>query len=536
MWKISNLKVGIDEDSEQTLRQVLCKKLKIADKHIASMQIVKKAIDARKKDQISFNYTVHLTLTSTRSLKGKSDVLWVEDEHFDYPSVEHAPSKRPVVVGFGPAGIMAAYVLAKAGACPVVYERGGSVEERIHSIDAFWKEGLLDPESNVQFGEGGAGTFSDGKLTARSKDIKALAFLEALVEAGAPKEILYEAHPHIGTDQLRGVVVNMRKSIEAMGGTIHFNTRVDDFWIEDDVCRGVIIAKQHIEASGVILAIGHSAHDTFETLYAKQVAMEPKPFAVGVRVEHLQTTIDEGQYGALASHPALKSAEYRMTHTASNGRGVYTFCMCPGGYVVASSSLPDTIVTNGMSEYARDGANANAAVLVQVGPKDFGDHPLAGLRYQRSLEQAAFVAGGGAYRAPAQRVVDYLAKQPSTTLGKVVPTYSLGVHLTNLHPLFSKDINQALEEGLVAFGKQLPGYLNEDALMTGVETRSSCPLRITRYNTNCQAIGVKCLYPSGEGAGYAGGIVSAGVDGIRCALALVQQLKGELNYENIERA
>ncbi|MGL5978593.1 MAG: NAD(P)/FAD-dependent oxidoreductase [Erysipelotrichaceae bacterium] len=529
MWKVSNIKIELQADTEAKLQQEVAKKLGCKPQELLELKIVKKSIDARKKPEIYFNYTVHVA--TKRQGKPKKDVSFIEEKPYQFPIPQSKPEHPPIVVGFGPAGMMAALMLAQQGMCPIVFERGGDVSDRVSAIDEFWNHGILDPECNVQFGEGGAGTFSDGKLTARSKDEKAVRMLEELVKAGAPKEILYEAHPHIGTDRLRDVVVNIRKTILALGGKICFRSRVDALLIEDGEVRGVDVNGVAHRSCGVILAIGHSAHDTFTWLHESGIDMEAKPFAVGLRVEQFQTHIDRIQYGEHANHPALKSAEYRMVHTASNGRGVYSFCMCPGGYVVASASSEHSVVTNGMSEYARDGENANAALLVQVSPKDFGHHPLDGMRYQQALERHAFLLGGSNYKAPAQRVVDFIANKASTQFGQLCPTYSNGVLLTNLQPLFSDELNQALVEGLQGFDKQMPGFINEDAILTGVETRSSSPLRINRLNGNLFSSSVKYLYPCGEGAGYAGGIVSAGVDGIRCAAALVFALEGEIEDE-----
>lgn len=525
MFKVSNIKVSIDGNQEEGVKKALLKKLGIPALELKKIEIIKKAIDARKKEDIVFNYTVYAVVKNQKNVKKHQDISKVVVKSYQLPNV--TPSIiPPIIVGFGPAGMMAALALAKQGCRPLVFERGGSVDERVKAIDEFWLEGTLNEECNVQFGEGGAGTFSDGKLTARSKDEKAVWMLKELVEAGAPEAILYDAHPHIGTDVLRRVVKNIRNKIIALGGMIHFNTKVDGLWLEDGVCKGVLVNEVKWEGDAVILAIGHSAHDTFEALHAQAIAMEAKPFAVGVRVEHLQTMIDASQYGEYANHPALKSAEYRLVHNTSSGRGVYTFCMCPGGYVVPSSAQKNSVVTNGMSEFARNSKNANAAILVQVSPADFGNHPLDGVHYQRELEHKAFLLGGGNYKAPAQRIKDFLNNEPSTSLGKVQPSYALGVTLTNLQTLFSSNLVEALKEGIYGFEKQLPGFINEDAVLTGVETRSSSPLRINR-NDQFVSNNVLCLYPCGEGAGYAGGIVSAGVDGLRCAHAYLEYCQGK---------
>lgn len=522
MFKVANIKIRIEDEQDEVIKKIICKKMSISPLEIKQVEIIKKAIDARKKDQIVFNYTVHVDVKNQKKVKVGNDVQKVIVKKFNLPNkIENVQS--PIIVGFGPAGLMASLALSLQGYKPIVFERGSAVEKRITDIDNFWNHGILNEESNVQFGEGGAGTFSDGKLTARSKDEKAIWMLEQLVEAGAPQEILYDAHPHIGTDVLRSVVVNLRNKIISLGGQVHFDTKVESLIIEENTCKGVVVNNKEVRSDAVILAVGHSSHDTFINLHQQQVAMEAKPFAIGVRVEHLQSFVDSCQYGSFKGHKDLKSAEYRMVHTSSSGRGVYTFCMCPGGYVVASSSSKDSVVTNGMSEYSRNQNNANAAILVQVSPVDFGQHPLDGMYYQQNLEKRAFLMGGSDYKAPVQRVVDFIANKESTMLGKVIPSYSIGTKLANLQELFSPEIALSLKEGLEGFERQMPGYCSEDAILTAVETRSSSPLRMNRDET-FQSVNIKSLYPCGEGAGYAGGIVSAGVDGIRCAIAISTNL------------
>ncbi|MCL1948782.1 MAG: hypothetical protein FWF59_03520, partial [Turicibacter sp.] len=431
---------------------------------------------------------------------------------------------RPVVIGFGPAGMFASLLLAQKGYRPIVLERGEAVDERVKSIDDFWLNGNLHANSNVQFGEGGAGTFSDGKLTTRVKDLRGRKVLEEFVAAGAPEDILYMAHPHVGTDLLRGIVKNMREEIIRLGGDIRFNAQVKDFVIEDGKLVGVKVGSELIETNHAILAIGHSARDTFTKLHERAVDMTAKPFAVGVRIEHPQAIINQAQFKEFATHPALGAAEYRLTHKAANGRGVYTFCMCPGGLVVPSSSEKGRLVTNGMSEHARDQENANSGLLVTVGPADFGsDHPLAGVEFQRRLEEKAFGMGGSNYVAPAQLVGDFLKGQASKKIGSVKPSYALGVKMTNFNRLFEPELIEAMKEALKAFNNKLRGFSMDDAIMTGVESRSSSPVRIERSSETFQSPTAAGLYPSGEGAGFAGGIVSAGIDGLKCAQAIIEE-------------
>lgn len=532
MIRVSQIKIDI-EKSKDKLKPLVSKKLKVSTDNMLDFTIFKESIDARR-GTITFVYTIDVTVPNEDAILSKKipNVTKTPDLTYKMPPVlEQPPTERPVVIGFGPAGMFAALLLAQCGYNPIVLERGGSVEERVHAIDQFWKDGILDPESNVQFGEGGAGTFSDGKLTTRVKDLRGRKVLKELVHAGSPKEILYMAHPHVGTDLLRDVVKSIREEIIRLGGEVRFNTKVDDFIIENDTIRGVVTSKKEIiNSRHVILAIGHSARDTFEKIYAHKIDMVAKPFAVGARIEHPQHLIDKAQYKEFAGHEKLGAADYRLTHQASNGRGVYTFCMCPGGYVVPSSSEPNMVVTNGMSEHARAEENANSAVLVQVNTDDFkSDHPLAGIHLQRELETKAFELGGSNYHAPVQRVADFLAGHSTSAIGSIKPSYSVGVTPTNLHDLFPKAICDALKEGIVAFDKKLSGFAMDDAILTGVESRSSSPVRISRDPETLQSTNLKGIYPAGEGAGFAGGIVSSAIDGLKSAEKLIEHFAKDAN-------
>ena len=523
MLKIAEISLPLD-GGEEELRRLAAKRLRVPPEHIVKLELVKKSVDARKKADVHFICTVQaeLAVPEKKVLDKCRDPKITKAVPYQYQIPVCPPrAQRPVVIGFGPAGMFAGLLLAQAGQRPVILERGAPVEERERDVNAFWNGGRLDPESNVQFGEGGAGTFSDGKLNTGTKDPRAAKVLHELADAGAPAEILYQAKPHIGTDKLPQTVKNIREKIRALGGEIHFHTRLDQLLIRDGAVYGVRAqgpqGSTEWETDCVVLAIGHSARDTFRMIHDLGVHMEPKPFSVGVRIEHLQSCIDASQYGKFAGHPALGAADYRLAEHLPNGRGVYTFCMCPGGSVVAAASEEGMVVTNGMSRFARDGRNANSALLVGIGPEDFGsDHPLAGVSFQRDLERRAFALGGGTYRAPAQRAGDFLAGIVSTRLGEVSPTYLPGVELCDLADCLPDFVTESLREGIVRMDRKLPGFAHPDALLTGTETRSSSPVRIVR-GEDLQSVTVRGLYPCGEGAGYAGGIVSAAVDGVRCA-------------------
>ncbi|RZI72917.1 MAG: NAD(P)/FAD-dependent oxidoreductase, partial [Variovorax sp.] len=438
---------------------------------------------------------------------------------------------RPVVVGFGPCGIFCALMLAQMGFKPIVLERGKTVRQRTKDTWGLWRKSRLNPESNVQFGEGGAGTFSDGKLYSQIKDPRFLGrkVMEEFVKAGAPPEILYVAHPHIGTFKLVKVVETMRAEIVALGGEVRFEQRVTDVQIEDGKVRGLTVLDQQtgttseLRADHVVMALGHSSRDTFEMLHARGVHIEAKPFSIGFRVEHPQGLIDRARWGRHAGHPLLGAADYKLVHHASNGRSVYSFCMCPGGTVVAATSEPGRVVTNGMSQYSRNERNANAGIVVGIDPTDFPGDALAGIALQRELESNAFVLGGSDYRAPGQLVGDFVAGTPSTALGSVEPSYKPGVTPTDLHQALPAYAIEAMREAFPAFGRKIKGFDLHDAVLTGVETRTSSPIKITR-GEDFQSLNVRGLYPAGEGASYAGGILSAGVDGIKVAEAVARGL------------
>jgi uncharacterized FAD-dependent dehydrogenase len=534
MLRITELKLLIDHP-EEALRPAILKRLGIASEQLLEFTLFKRSYDARKKAaELCFIYTVDVQVEDEAALLLK----FSDDRHINpapdttYHSVGQAPAgltERPIVVGFGPCGIYAALLLAQMGFKPIVLERGKEVRERTKDTWALWRKNVLNPESNVQFGEGGAGTFSDGKLYSQIKDPKHLGrkVLHEFVKAGAPAEILYVNKPHIGTFRLTGVVEHMRHQIEELGGEIRFEQRVTDVLIEDDQLQGVTLASgEQLHSRHVVLALGHSARDTFRMLHTRGVYMEAKPFSVGFRIEHPQSLIDRARLGKFAGHPKLGAADYKLVHHAKNGRAVYSFCMCPGGTVVAATSELNRVVTNGMSQYSRNERNANAGIVVGITPEvDFPGGPLAGIELQERLESHAFVLGGGTYEAPGQLVGDFIAGKASTTWGSVEPSYKPGVKLVDLASALPAFAIEAIREALPAFDKQIKGFALHDAVLTGIETRTSSPLRITR-SANLQSVNIKGLYPAGEGAGYAGGILSAGVDGVRVAEALARDMLG----------
>jgi uncharacterized FAD-dependent dehydrogenase len=515
MIKITNIKIKADLSDDELFEKIY-KKYKINKNDVTEKRIIKKSIDARNKADIFYNYSVELECKNENKIK---NVQIVKKEEPFKIIVNRKSSKRPVIIGAGPAGLFSALTLAQNGIKPIIIEQGKTVDERKKDVEEFQKTGKLNTLSNVQFGEGGAGTFSDGKLTSGIHNPLCKNVLKEFYNFGAPEQILYINKPHIGTDNLINIIRNMRNEIIKLGGEFLFNEKVTDFEFENSKVTAVICGKR-IETDTVILAIGHSARSTFEKLYEKGVKMEKKNFSIGVRIEHKQSMINKSQYGEITKLK-LPPAEYKMAYHGEN-RSCYTFCMCPGGTVIASSSEPETIVTNGMSVYARNGENANSAVLVNVTPNDFkGESPLEGMYFQKDLEQKAFKLGGSNYNAPIQRFEDFENNVKSTHIGEIKPTYKPGVTLSNLNEILPDFISKTLVEGIKYFDKSIKGFAHPDAILTGVETRSSSPVQITR-NENKQS-NIKGLYPCGEGAGYAGGIMSAAVDGIKCAIAVLTQ-------------
>lgn len=524
--RIHQIKLEIDED-ERKLKAAAATKLGINEKDILNIEIARKSIDARNKNRIFFVYSIDVKLRDEGEfmLKENRDIQKIDKITYSIPPMGDKPLKsRPIIIGSGPAGLFAGLILAKAGFSPLILERGKPVEERIKDVEKFWNEGKLNPISNVQFGEGGAGTFSDGKLTTRIKDRRCEVVLREFVNCGAPQAILYENKPHLGTDVLRNIIKKLRKRIISLGGELRFSSLVTKIEINKGKVRGVVVNdRDFVPAQVVIVAIGHSARDTYSMLKAQGVSLVPKSFAIGVRVEHHQGFIDRAQYGKYAGHSKLGAAEYHLAYADKDAnRGVYTFCMCPGGYVVAAASEPGRVVTNGMSYYARDGENANSAVVVTVHPQDFyrGD-PLSGIDFQRKWEEMAFELAGGDYTAPCQRVEDFFKNRQSFKFGKIKPTYKPGVTPTNLNECLPFFVSEMIRKGLRFFDKRIKGFADKDALLTGVETRTSSPVRILRKQ-DYQSENVEGLYPIGEGAGYAGGIVSAAVDGIKCAEKIIE--------------
>ena len=569
MLRLSELKLPLDHAPE-ALPALIAQTLGLAPAQVASHTVFKRSFDARKP-QLLVVYIADVALADPAQeaallaanpgnphLQAAPDMAYRVPVQVSADAATGAP--RPVVVGFGPCGLFAALLLAQMGLRPLVLERGKAVRERTQDTWGLWRRKELHPESNVQFGEGGAGTFSDGKLYSQIKDPRHLGrkVLQEFVKAGAPEEILWEAHPHIGTFRLVKMIETMRAEIVALGGEIRFQHKVTDIRVEGGHLRGLAVLDQatgqphELRADHVVMALGHSARDSFAMLWERGAPIEAKPFSIGFRAEHPQGLIDRARWGRHAGHPALGAAEYRLVHHASNGRSVYSFCMCPGGTVVAATSEPGRVVTNGMSQYSRAERNANAGIVVGITPEDYptgyqhldlspgaleraqgAPHPLAGIELQRRLESQAFVLGGGDYCAPGQLVGDFVAGRPSTDFGEVQPSYKPGVRLGDLHGALPAYAIAALREAFPAFGKKIPGFDRHDAVLTGVETRTSSPIRIARDGDTLQCPGIAGLYPAGEGAGYAGGILSAGVDGIKVAEAVARSLAAQAEAQRV---
>lgn len=527
MLRISDLQLPLDH-SETDLKTAILKKLSATEDEILNFIIFRRSYDARKKTAIVLIYTIDV------DVKNESEILSRRTNH---PGISNTPDtiykfvaksnlnnfQRPVIIGFGPCGLFAALLLAEMGFRPIVLERGKTVRERTKDTWGLWRKRELHTESNVQFGEGGAGTFSDGKLYSQIKDPKHYGrkVLAEFVKAGAPEEIMYVSKPHIGTFRLVKMIEEMRTSIEALGGEIRFQQKVTDIEIKDGQVQGVYVnGKEFIQTDHIVLAIGHSARDTFQMLYDKHVYIEAKPFSIGFRIEHPQSIIDKARFGPNAGNKILGAADYKLVHHAKNGRSVYSFCMCPGGTVVAATSEPGRVVTNGMSQYSRNERNANSAIVVGISPTDYPGHPLAGIELQRQLEEQAYHLGGGNYNAPGQLIGDFLSNKASTMLGAVEPSYKPGITLCNLSAALPDYAITAIREAIPEFDKKIKGFALSDGVLTGVETRTSSPIRIKRSDNDLQSINTRGLYPAGEGAGYAGGILSAGVDGIKIAEAV----------------
>jgi uncharacterized protein len=534
MLRITEIKLPLDHPVDAIATAIL-KKLHIPPEELLGYSIFKRSYDARKKAEILLVYILDVETTQEKQILAR----FTKDPHvmvtpdMSYRYVAEAPRNltiQPIVIGTGPCGMFAGLMLAQMGFRPILLERGKSVRDRTVDTFGFWKnKAEFNPESNAQFGEGGAGTFSDGKLYSQVKDTQHYGrkVLTELVNAGASPEILYINKPHIGTFKLVGIVQSMRAKIESLGGEIRFQTRVADIHIENGKVQGLTTASgEYIASNYIVLAVGHSARDTFEMLFSRGVYIEAKPFSIGFRVEHPQTIIDRCRFGDRASHKLLGAADYKLVHHCQNGRSVYSFCMCPGGLVVAAASEPGRLVTNGMSQYSRNERNANSGIVVGITPEDYPGHPLAGIEFQRRLEERAFELGGGTYNAPGQLVGDFLANRPSTAIGAVQPSYTPGVVMTDLSESLPDYAIAAIREALPAFDKQIKGFAMDDAVLTGVETRTSSPIRIKRRE-DYQSLNTEGLYPAGEGAGYAGGILSAGIDGIKVAEAVALSILRE---------
>ncbi|HTF95139.1 MAG TPA: NAD(P)/FAD-dependent oxidoreductase [Cellvibrio sp.] len=537
MIRITELQLPLDHPADD-LRKAIVKRLKINDSDLVEFTVFKRSYDARKKNsEITFVYIIDLHTKNEEKILTR----FADDKNIrpapdtNYYPVGEAPAnlnERPIVIGFGPCGLFAALTLAQMGFKPIVLERGKDVRRRTKDTWALWRNNVLTPESNVQFGEGGAGLFSDGKLYSQIKDPKFYGrkVMHEFVRAGAPEEIMYVSKPHIGTFRLTGVVAAMREEIKSLGGDVRFENKVTDFIINNGQIAGVQLADgSEIRSRYIVLALGHSSRDTFRKLHERGVYIEAKPFAIGFRIEHPQSMIDNARLGKYAGHPELGAADYKLVYHAQNGRAVYSFCMCPGGTVVAATSEPERVVTNGMSQYSRNERNANAGIVVGINPEeDFPGGPLAGVELQEKLESRAYELGGKDYCAPGQLVGDFIRGKASTEFGEVEPSYKPGVRLGDLAPSLPGYVIEAIREALPAFGKQIRGFDRNDAILTGIETRTSSPVRIKRDDESYQSLNTRGLFPAGEGAGYAGGILSAGVDGIKVAEAVAKAMLADL--------
>lgn len=528
MLRIRNIALAPEEDREKLLRKRAAAALGLAPAELRELRIVRRSIDARKRDKVRLLYTVDVSVEDESALSAGLAEKYASPRETPYalPKPGREPALRPVVVGFGPAGMFIALALAEAGLRPLVLERGLDVQQRREKVRLFREQGILDPECNVQFGEGGAGTFSDGKLNSGIGGAESAYVLRRFAEFGAPRRILWDAAPHVGTDILTEVVANLRRRILSLGGEIRFSCRVSDLIVSEGTLRGLIVGNggEEIACDALFLAIGHSARDTLEMLLRRGAAMEPKPFAMGVRIEHLQRSIDRAQYGHFAGNPALGAAPYKLAVHLPDGTGVYTFCMCPGGYVIAAASEEGGVVTNGMSYSGRAGRNGNSALLASLSPKQFPEAgPLGGMQWQRQLETAAFRWAGGNYAAPSQLLRDFVLGMDSAGPGRILPTYEPGVRWGDLHDWLPRVVTDPIMKALPMLNRKLPGFADPEAVLTGPETRSSSPVRLLR-GTDCQSIGLKGLYPCGEGAGWAGGIVSAAADALRCCEAYLNTL------------
>jgi len=539
-FEINNLKQPVKEITNnsdiETVRFLAAGKLKVSEKEISGIRILKRSVDARDKRDVLLIYSAEIETVGNMSIskyRQIKDAVIIDEEASQADieaEVQYGSGKinnRPIIIGSGPAGLFAGLILAKHGYRPLILERGCDVDKRAEAIDSFFKLGAFDKNSNIQFGEGGAGTFSDGKLTTRIKDRRIGMVLDAFVGGGAPEEILYLGRPHIGTDILKTVIKNIRNRIIELGGEVRFSSKVTDILVDNGAAKAVVVnGSETIESNVIIAALGHSARDTYEMLFGKGVSIVPKPFSIGVRIEHVQSMIDEAQYGSFAGHPRLGAADYLLTtRSRVTGRAAYSFCMCPGGQVVAAASEQGMLVTNGMSEYKRDKDNANSALVVSVTPDDFGSsHPLSGVEYQRTWESKAYELGGRNFHAPVQLVGDFLQGKASQRLGGVRPSYEPGIKLCDLHLCLPDYVTQTMKEALRDFDRKIKGFASRDVILTGVETRTSAPIRIVRKE-NMESETVKNFYPIGEGAGYAGGIMSAAVDGMKAAERIIETFK-----------